>query len=217
MNSTTGLGRKHACLIVKFYIKSDRWKKVSAVTNHMSAPVISLTVRNTSKFLASSGGMFLKSSLWRKKTKNYYKHTKCMALYPEMHTDSYPIIPVTRKWRLPWILVQLMKLLMLLESTVCLSSAPVPSHTTGMTRNNHIWQLRSNLGGRSEKFVFISTFWAKSAAELTLPLAFFLYLHLVWRTGAHAGATIHHKMSCEEEEEKKNTGNMFIIHMQRSK
>lgn len=151
MNSTTGLGRKHACLIVKFYIKSDRWKKVSAVTNHMSAPVISLTVRNTSKFLASSGGMFLKSSLWRKKTKNYYKHTKCMALYPEMHTDSYPIIPVTRKWRLPWILVQLMKLLMLLESTVCLSSAPVPSHTTGMTRNNHIWQLRSNLGGRSEK------------------------------------------------------------------
>lgn len=41
---------------------------------------------------------------------------------------------MTRKWRLPWILVQLMKLLMLLESTVCLSSAPVPSHTKGMTK-----------------------------------------------------------------------------------
>lgn len=44
-----------------------------------------------------------------------------------------------------------MKLLMLLESTVCLSSAPVPSHTKGMTRNNHIWLLRYNLGGKREK------------------------------------------------------------------
>lgn len=45
--------------------------------------------------------------------------------------DNYPTIPVTRKWRLPCILVQLMKLSMLLESTVCLCSAPVPSHTAG--------------------------------------------------------------------------------------
>lgn len=44
----------------------------------------------------------------------------------------YPRMPVTRKWRLPRILVQLMKLSMLLESTVCLCSAPVPSHTAGM-------------------------------------------------------------------------------------
>lgn len=45
---------------------------------------------------------------------------------------DYPRIPVTRKWRLPWILVQLTKLSMLLESTVCLCSGPVPLHTAGM-------------------------------------------------------------------------------------
>ena len=43
-----------------------------------------------------------------------------------------------------------------------------------------------------------STFRAESAAELTLPLAFSLHLLLVWRTNAHTGAAVHHKMSYKE-------------------
>lgn len=61
-----------------------------------------------------------------------------MTLFSEiLHSvaHKYPRIPVTRKWRLPWILVQLMKLSMLLESTVCLCSAPVPSHTARVETN----------------------------------------------------------------------------------
>lgn len=59
---------------------------------------------------------------------------KKTAEFSEIHqatAGDYPRIPVTRKWRLPLILVQLTKLSMLLESTVCLCCAPVPSHTAG--------------------------------------------------------------------------------------
>lgn len=55
------------------------------------------------------------------------------------------------------------------------------------------------------KYLLMSTFWTESTAELTLPLAFSLHLHLVWRTGAHTGATVHHKMSYKAKE-KKDTG-----------
>lgn len=79
-----------------------------------------------------------------KKKKELRHSTKLIVLkqlFPEDSrsggaADSYPRIPVTRKWRLPWILVQLMKLSMLLESTVCLCSAPVPSHTAGVARHH---------------------------------------------------------------------------------
>lgn len=60
------------------------------------------------------------------------RHTAAFSEIHQAAAGGYPRIPVTRKWRLPWILVQLMKLSMLLESTVCLCSAPVPSHTAGM-------------------------------------------------------------------------------------
>lgn len=169
----------------------------------MYRPVISLTVRNTSSFLASKGGMFLKSSLWRRKT-SY--EVDCMTAYSETlqsGADSYPRIPVTRKWRLPWILVQLMKLSMLLESTVCLCSAPVPSHTTGTAKQRHWhWWLTNKLSVGSAKCLLVLTFGAESTAELTLPLAFSLHLHLVWGTDAHAGAAIHHKMSYKEREKE---------------
>lgn len=117
----------------------------------------------------------------------------------ELHqaaAGNYPRIPVTRKWRLPWILVQLMKLSMLLESTVCLCSAPVPSHTAGL--DTHC--VSCNDGKETNKnilFLHDSTFWAESAAELTLPLASSVHLHLVRRTNTHAGTSIHHKMSCK--------------------
>lgn len=39
---------------------------------------------------------------------------------------AHPSIPVTRKCRLPWILVQFTKLSMLRASTVCLVGLPVP-------------------------------------------------------------------------------------------
>lgn len=94
MNSTTGPGRKHAYLIVKFNIKSGHWKRVSTVTNHVSTPVISLTVRNTSNFLASSGGMFLKSSLWRKKTKKITINIPSVWHYTLRRFNSY-ILTVT--------------------------------------------------------------------------------------------------------------------------
>ena len=42
---------------------------------------------------------------------------------------AYPLIPVTRKWRLPWILVQFLKLSMFRASTVCRLARPVPKHT----------------------------------------------------------------------------------------
>lgn len=58
--------------------------------------------------------------------------------------DNYPRIPVTRKCRLPWILVQLMKLSMLLASTVCLFSAPVPLHTTWGDRTPSWQQLMTD-------------------------------------------------------------------------
>lgn len=97
----------------------------------MCKPVISLTVWNTSSFLASRGGMFLKTSLWGIKMHSV-RQTAAISELHQAAAGNYPRIPVTRKWRLPWILVQLMKLSMLLESTVCLCSAPVPSHTAGM-------------------------------------------------------------------------------------
>lgn len=94
-------------------------------------PVISLTVRNTSSFLASRGGTLLKSSL-RGVKRQGMKQTAAFSEIHQATAGDYPRIPNTRKWRLPLILVQLMKLSMLLESTVCLCSAPVPSHTAGM-------------------------------------------------------------------------------------
>lgn len=91
---------------------------------------------NTSSFLASRGGTFLNSSLRRIK-RHGMRQTFSEIL--QARAGDYPRIPVTRKWRLPWILVQLTKLSMLLESTVCLCSAPVPSHTAGT--NTHQRQL----------------------------------------------------------------------------
>lgn len=117
----------------------------------------------------------------------------------------YPRIPVTRKWRLPWILVQLMKLSMLLESTVCLCSAPVPSHTAAMTESYFsLCRLIDKLRVWRGDIGWVLTFGAEPAAELTLPLAFTLHLHLVWGTNADAGAPVHHEMSCREKEKNKN-------------
>lgn len=65
------------------------------------------------------------------------RQTAAFSEINQAEAGGYPRIPVTRKWRLPWILVQLMKLSMLLESTVCLCSAPVPSHTAGMDTHLH--------------------------------------------------------------------------------
>lgn len=97
----------------------------------MWKPVISLTVRNTSSFLASRGGTFLNSSL-RGLKRHSMKPAPALSELHQAMAGDYPRIPVTRKWRLPWILVQLTKLSMLLESTVCLCCAPVPSHTAGV-------------------------------------------------------------------------------------
>lgn len=55
---------------------------------------------------------------------------------------------------------------------------------------------------KHEKYLLVSTFWAESTAKLTLSLAFSFHLHLVWRTNAHTGATVHHKMSYKERENK---------------
>lgn len=166
-------------------------------------PVISLTVWNTSNFLASRGGMFLNSSLWGIKTwcEPVYI-TKTVPGDCSDKPDNYPRIPVTRKWRLPWIFVQLMKLSMLLESTVCLCSAPVPSHTKGTTQEHHLALMTDKASVRHIKYLSVSTFWAESTAELTLPVAFSLHLHLSWRTNAHTGATVHYKMGCRR---KKST------------
>lgn len=54
--------------------------------------------------------------------------------------------------------------------------------------------------------LFVLTFRAESIAALTLPLAFFFHLHLVWRTDAHAGATAHHKILCKEKEKQDRWG-----------
>lgn len=122
----------------------------------MHRPVISLTVRNTSSFLASRGGIFLKSSLCVKTNINPLTVYDTVKWDSSGRPDNYPRIPVTRKWRLPWILVQLMKLSMLLESTVCLCSAPVPSHTAGMTEEHHsFWPLTNRVNVSSWK-VFMS-------------------------------------------------------------
>lgn len=136
-----------------------------------------------------------------------------------IHTDSYPIIPVTRKWRLPWILVQLMKLLMLLESTVCLSSAPVPSHTKGMTRNNHIWLLRYNLGGRSEKSHLYSF---QPFGQSPLQSSHFLWPSFSTSILSAGQALTQElpsttKWAVRRRKKRKTQGICFIIHMQRSK
>lgn len=102
--------------------------------------------------------------------------------------------------------MQLMKLSMLLESTVCLCSAPVPSHTTGTTQEHHLALMTNKASVRHIESV--STFWAESTAELTLPVAFSLHLHLSWRTNAHTGAIVHHKMGYRR---KKSTTKKTVL------
>jgi len=71
-----------------------------------------------------------------------YRNLRC-SLWKVIPTRTrmsciYPFIPVTRKCRLPWILVQFMKLSMLLASTVCLFWLPVPRHAMRKMRRRKL-------------------------------------------------------------------------------
>lgn len=88
-------------------------------------PVISLTVLKIFSFSGSSGGTFLYLSLLREDELKLVLDLD-NSLYRNRRKCAYPLIPVTRKCKLPWILVQLMKLSMLRASTVSLVPLPVP-------------------------------------------------------------------------------------------
>lgn len=64
------------------------------------------------------------------KSKLHPLHTAgCLKCCCGSRSVVYPVIPVTRKCRLPWIFVQFMKLSILEASTVSLVGLPVPSQT----------------------------------------------------------------------------------------
>lgn len=99
------------------------WDIPELCSSHL--PVISLTVLKIFSFSGSSGGTLLYLSLLREDELKLV-----LDLDNRLHRNRrkcvYPLIPVTRKCRLPWILVQLMKLSMLRASTVSLVLLPVP-------------------------------------------------------------------------------------------
>lgn len=99
------------------------WDVPELCSSHL--PVISLTVLKIFSFSGSSAGTCLYSSLLRE-----VELKLVLDLDNSLHQNrmkwAYPSIPVTRKCRLPWILVQLMKLSMLWASTVSLVPLPVP-------------------------------------------------------------------------------------------
>lgn len=124
-------------------------KKKEINSHNTNTPVISRTVLKIFSFSGSRAGTPLYSSLWTeiksdKKIKVYCKkhRRKCLLTYWILQKSlmiiktndnyynkeyCYPLIPVTRKWRLPWILVQFIKLSILRASTVCWVWVPVPT------------------------------------------------------------------------------------------
>lgn len=118
---------------------------------------------------------------------------------------SYPLIPKIIKCRLPWILVQLIKLSMLLESTVCLWLAPVPSHTIKRKRKNMRGHMTTDSFSLFKTLKHIEfeafkcldghfTFGTQANASFTLFNAIFLFFCFTKRATAHTCTAIHNKV-----------------------
>lgn len=117
------------------------WEVPELCSSHL--PVISLTVLKIFSFSGSSGGTFLYWSLLREDELKLVLDHLDISLHQNRGKCANPSMPVTRKCRLPWILVQLMKLSMLRASTVSLVPLPVP------------WQAgETDKNGRKYKYIY---------------------------------------------------------------
>lgn len=112
----------------------------------------------------------------------------------------YPLIPVTRKCRLPLIFVQLMKLSMLRASTVCLVDVPVPRQAGWRHEEERKSREATTRSRSSVSFgdgVFSRTFRTQASAGLAFLHSVLLHLLLIRGAVTHARAAIHHEVRCK--------------------